>query len=514
MEHYITATSTEGGAATAFRRTRIVCTLGPACWSEEQIERLARAGMDVARINFSHGTHDEHEATIARVRRVEERIQHPIAILQDLQGPKIRIGALADHQTITLTDGQTFTITTRDIVGDAHTVSTTYAALPQDVKPDNRILLADGAVELRVISVSGQDVTTEVRHGGPLSEHQGINLPGVAVSAPALTEKDRADVRFGVRHGVDFIALSYVRRSEDVRAAKAIIAEEIAANPDRARPKSPQGLHPAVYVADQTIPLIAKLEKPEAIANLDSILMAADGVMVARGDLGVEMPLEQVPLIQKKIIARANQLGLPVITATQMLESMITHPRPTRAEASDVANAILDGTDAVMLSAETATGAYPIETVEVMARIAVQAESACERFTVSGRRGDKAQAVASAANTLAHEAGARLIVVFTRTGISAQLISKERPGVPIVAYSPFQSVIRRLALWWGVIPRYNELTGTIEQRIATADLALRESGMAQLGDEVVIMGGMPSIGPTRTNFVKLQRIGELEERPG
>ena len=512
MEHYTTATSTEEGAATAFRRTRIVCTLGPACWSEEQIERLVRAGMDVARINFSHGTHDEHEATIARVRRVEERVGKPIAILQDLQGPKIRIGALADHQTITLTDRQTFTITTRDIVGDATTVSTTYAALPQDVKPDDRILLADGAVELRVVSVSGQDVTTEVKHGGPLSEHQGINLPGVAVSAPALTEKDRADVRFGVRHGVDFIALSFVRRSEDVRVAKALIAEEIAANPDRARPKSPQGLHPAVYVADQTIPLIAKLEKPEAIAHLDSILLAADGVMVARGDLGVEMPLEQVPLIQKKIIARANQLGLPVITATQMLESMITHPRPTRAEASDVANAILDGTDAVMLSAETATGAYPIETVQVMARIAVQAETACERFSVSGR-GDKAQAVASAANTLAHEAGARLIVVFTRTGLSAQLISKERPGVPIVAYSPFQSVIRRLALWWGIIPRYNELTGTIEQRIATADKALRESGMAQMGDDVVIMGGMPSIGPTRTNFVKLQRIGELEERP-
>jgi pyruvate kinase len=512
MEHYTTATSTEEGAATAFRRTRIVCTLGPACWSEEQIERLVRAGMDVARINFSHGTHDEHEATIARVRRVEERVGKPIAILQDLQGPKIRIGALTDHQTITLTDGQTFTITTRDIVGDAHTVSTTYAALPQDVKPNDRILLADGAIELRVVGVNGQDVTTEVRHGGPLSEHQGINLPGVAVSAPALTEKDRADVRFGVRHGVDFIALSFVRRSEDVRVAKALIAEEIAANPDRARPKSPQGLHPAVYVADQTIPLIAKLEKPEAIAHLDSILLAADGVMVARGDLGVEMPLEQVPLIQKKIIARANQLGLPVITATQMLESMITHPRPTRAEASDVANAILDGTDAVMLSAETATGAYPIETVQVMARIAIQAETACERFSVSGR-GDKAQAVASAANTLAHEAGARLIVVFTRTGVSAQLISKERPGVPIVAYSPFQSVIRRLALWWGVIPRYNELTGTIEQRIATADLALRASGMAQLGDEVVIMGGMPSSGPTRTNFVKLQRIGEREERP-
>ena len=496
----------------SFRRTRIICTLGPASWSEERIEALARAGMDVARINFSHGTQEEHAETIARVRRVEDRIGHPIAVLQDLQGPKIRIGALANHQPITLRDGQRFVITTRAITGDASAVSTTYAALPQDVTPGDRILLADGAIELRVVAVAGEDVTTEVVHGGALAEQQGINLPGVAVSAPALTEKDRDDLRFGVRHGVDFIALSFVRRSEDVRAAKAAIAEEIVANPDRVRPKAPKGLHPAVYVADQTIPLIAKLEKPEAIANLDSILLAADGVMVARGDLGVEMPLEQVPLIQKKIIARANTLGLPVITATQMLESMITHPRPTRAEASDVANAILDGTDAVMLSAETATGQYPIETVEVMARIALQAESGCDRAEPGVRHGDKAHAVASAASTLARAAGARLIVVFTRTGISAQLMSKERPTQPIVAFSPFQTVYRRLALWWGVIPRFNELSGSIEDRIASADLALRESGMAQIGDEVVIMGGMPSIGPTRTNFVKLHRIGELEER--
>ncbi|HEX8996765.1 MAG TPA: pyruvate kinase [Ktedonobacterales bacterium] len=495
------------------RRTRIVCTLGPASRSEERIEALARAGMDVARINFSHGTQEEHAETIMRVRRVEERVGHAIAVLQDLQGPKIRIGELADHQSIQLRDGQTFTITVRPITGDAQAVSTTYAALPQDVKAGDRILLADGAIELRVVATTAQDVTTEVTHGGPLSEHQGINLPGIAVSSPALTEKDRADVRFGVRHGVDYIALSFVRKSDDIRIAKAVIAEEIAANPDRMRPKGPKGLHPSVYVADTTIPLIAKLEKPEAIANLDSILMAADGVMVARGDLGVEMPLEQVPLIQKKIIARANTLGLPVITATQMLESMITHARPTRAEASDVANAILDGTDAVMLSAETATGAYPVETVQVMARIAIQAETAGEHFTSGGRRGDKAQAVASAAATLAREAGARLIVVLTRTGTSAQLISKERPSMPIIAFSPFQSVYRRLALWWGVTPRYNELAGSIEDRIASVDQALRASGMAQLGDEVVVMGGMPSIGRTRTNFVKLHRIGELEERP-
>ncbi len=509
----VSAAPVLGDVTTLQRRTRIVCTLGPASNSEERIEALARAGMDVARINFSHGSHDEHAEVIARVRRVEERVNHPIAILQDLQGPKIRIGALADHKPITLRDGQTFTITTRALIGDSDTVSTTYAALPSDAQPGDRILLADGAIELRVVSTTEDTVTTEVKHGGQLSEHQGINLPGVAVSAPALTEKDRADVAFGVAHGVDFIALSFVRRPEDVTEAKALIAEELANNPNRVRPKSPSGLHPSVYVADATIPVIAKLEKPEAIANLDAILKAADGVMVARGDLGVEMPLEQVPLIQKRIIARANELGLPVITATQMLESMITNPRPTRAEASDVANAILDGTDAVMLSAETATGAYPLETVQVMARIACQAEKGCATFTSISQRGDKAQAVASAASTLAREAGARLVVVFTRTGVSAQLMSKERPGIPIVAFSPFETVYRRLALWWGVTPRYNELKGTIEDRIASADLALRQSGMAQVGDEVVIMGGMPSFGRTRTNFVKLHRIGELEEHP-
>ena len=492
------------------RRTRIVCTLGPASWSDERIEALARAGMDVARINFSHGTQEEHAETIARVRQVEERLGRPIAILQDLQGPKIRTGELAGHTPVTLRDGQNFTITARDITGDADGVSTTYSALPGDVKPGDRILLSDGAIELLVREVSGPDVTTEVIHGGALSEHQGINLPGVAVSAPALTEKDRVDLAFGVRHWVDYIALSFVRRSEDVRMAKALIAEEIAMRPTTERPRAPSGLHPSAYAAEGTIPLIAKLEKPEAIANLDSILMAADGVMVARGDLGVELPLEQVPLLQKKIIARANAMGLPVITATQMLESMVNHPRPTRAEASDVANAILDGSDAVMLSAETATGAYPVETVAVMARIALQAESACPRFRPSERRGDPAQAVASAGYTLAREAGAKLIAVFTRTGASAQLISKERPSMPIIAFTPFQSVYRRLALWWGVTPRFSELKGSTEALLAFADADLQRSGMVKPGDEVVIIGGMPLAGRARTNFVRLHRIGDLD----
>ncbi|HEX8994707.1 MAG TPA: pyruvate kinase [Ktedonobacterales bacterium] len=504
------ATPSEGEAAVALRRTRIICTLGPASWSEERIESLVRAGMDVARINFSHGTQEEHARTIARVRSVEERLRRPVAILQDLQGPKIRTGELTGHTPVTLRDGQTFMITSRAISGDANAVSTTYSALPSDVKSGDRILISDGAIELRVREVKAQDVITDVIHGGALAEHQGINLPGVAVSAPALMDKDRADLAFGIRHNVDYIALSFVRRSDDIRAAKALIAEEIAARPELERPRAPQGLHPSAYAAESTVPLIAKLEKPEAIANLDSILLVADGVMVARGDLGVEMPLEQVPLLQKKIIARANAMGLPVITATQMLESMVTHPRPTRAEASDVANAILDGSDAVMLSAETATGLYPVETVETMARIAQQTEGACVRFRPTERRGDSAQAVASAAYTLAKEAGAKLIAVFTRTGASAQLMSKERPSMPIVAFTPFQSVYRRLALWWGVTPRMSELQGSTEALLAFADADLQRSGLAKPGDEVVIVGGMPLAGRARTNFVRLHRIGDLE----
>jgi pyruvate kinase len=343
-----------------------------------------------------------------------------------------------------------------------------------------------------------------------LAEHQGINLPGVAVSAAALTEKDRADLIFGVHHRVDFIALSFVRQADDILEAKRLIAEAVRSAPGPSDPR-PEGLHASAYEEDNRVPVIAKLEKPEALARLDAILEAADGVMVARGDLGVEMPLEQVPVAQKRIIARANELGLPVITATQMLESMIHSPRPTRAEASDVSNAILDGTDAVMLSGETAVGAYPIEAVRVMARIAEQTEGHwparvapvghAEHVTLS-------HAVSMAARTLAERAEAPLIVVFTRTGASARLISRERPGAAIVAYTPFESVYRRLALWWGVTPRRSELLGTTEELIAWVDKQLQAEGLAQPGDDIVIMGGTPIAGRARTNFVKLQHVGE------
>ena len=492
------------------RRTKIVCTLGPASNSEERIEALILAGMNVARINFSHGTYDEHAAAILRVRTVAQRLAQPVAILQDLQGPKIRTGPLQGGTPVRLIDGQQFTITARSLVGTAEGVSTTYEDFPRDVRPGDRVLLSDGSIELRVRRVAGQDVTCEVVNGGMLAEHQGINLPGVAVSAAALTEKDRADLIFGVRQGVDYIALSFVRQPQDVYEAQELIADAVREAPwvTEARPT---GLHASSYAAEATIPVIAKLEKPEAIERLDAILKAANGVMVARGDLGVELPLERVPVIQKQVIARANALGLPVITATQMLESMIHSPRPTRAEASDVANAILDGTDAVMLSAETAVGAYPVEAVKVMARIATETEAATPLGGTAPppEHPTRAHAVASAANTLAREANAGLIAVFTRTGASAHLIAKEHPAVPIVAYTPFETVYRRLALWWGVTPHQSELKGSTEELIAWVDRHLRTGGVAQIGDEVVIMGGMPVAGRARTNFVKLHRLGDM-----
>ncbi len=494
----------------AGRRTKIVCTLGPATSSEASIEALIQAGMNVARVNFSHGTQDEHAATIARVRAVAARLGVPIAILQDLQGPKIRTGSLVDGNPVRLADDQSFTITTQPVAGTGARVSTTYDSLPSDVRRGDRILLSDGAIELRVEAVDGAEVRCRVVHGGMLAEHQGINLPGVAVSAAALTEKDRADLIFGVHHRVDFIALSFVRQADDILEAKRLIAAAVRSAPGPSDPR-PEGLHASAYEEDNRVPVIAKLEKPEALARLDAILEAADGVMVARGDLGVEMPLEQVPVAQKRIIARANELGLPVITATQMLESMIHSPRPTRAEASDVANAILDGTDAVMLSGETAVGAYPVEAVRVMARIAEQTEGHwparvaplghAEHVTLS-------HAVSMAARTLAERAEAPLIVVFTRTGASARLISRERPGAAIVAYTPFESIYRRLALWWGVTPRRSELLGTTEELIAWVDRRLQAEGLAQPGDDIVIMGGTPIAGRARTNFVKLQHVGE------
>src|SRR6266487_6583359 len=364
------------------RRTKIVCTIGPATSSEEQLEQLMRAGMNVARLNFSHGTYPDHELVINRIRTISARLECAIAILQDLQGPKIRTGILEGGQPVILARDARVTITTRAVVGNAETISTTYQQLPHDVKGGDRILLDDGLLELSVLGSNETEVQCQVVHGGVLKEHKGINLTGVAVSAPALTTKDRDDLKFGVSHGVDYVALSFVRRPEDVVEARALIQQLQAEQGEEQEHVS--------------IPLIAKLEKPEAVSRLDEILDVVDGVMVARGDLGVEMALEKVPLIQKRIIAACHDRGLPVITATQMLESMITHPRPTRAEASDVANAILDGTDAVMLSAETAAGQYPRLAVEAMTRIITEIEKHPRAVRTDERRaGMDGRAIAS-----------------------------------------------------------------------------------------------------------------------
>jgi len=453
-----------------------------------------RAGMNVARLNFSHGTQDEHAIVIERIRAIAAHLGCPIAILQDLQGPKIRTGPLQGGQSVKLVDGATFTITTRPVDGSAQLVSTTYQQLPQDVKAGDRILLDDGLMELRVLDRNETEVHCVVVHGGLLKEHKGINLPGVAVSAPALTEKDRDDLKFGIKHGVDYVALSFVRKPEDVLEAKELIRQSQAEKGDK---------------YSVPTPLIAKLEKPEAVARLDDILEVVDGVMVARGDLGVEMPLEKVPLFQKRIIDRCNDLGLPVITATQMLESMIANPRPTRAEVSDVANAILDGTDAIMLSAETATGVYPIEAVQVMVRIAVATEASNRNANQPQcKRLSQAHAVSHAARALTEEASVQSIVVFTRSGASAHLISKDRPRTPILAYTPSERVYRQLALWWGVWPHCIEMRGTTEDLIALVERRLLEDKLAKPGDHVVIMGGLPVASRARTNFVKLHRVGD------
>jgi pyruvate kinase len=481
------------------RRTKIVCTIGPASNSEEQLEALMRAGMNVARLNFSHGKPEEHAIVIERIRRISTDLGCPIAILQDLQGPKIRVGSLQDGQPITLVDGEQVTITTHPIIGGPQMIPTTYEQLPQDVKPSDHILLDDGLLELRVLDKTDTDVICQVVHGGLLKEHKGINLPGVAVSAPALTEKDINDLRFGIAHGVDYVAISFVRRPEDVRTCKKLIRQF---QHELKSPRQPTAA---------PIPVIVKLEKPEAVAHLEDILEVADGMMVARGDLGVEMSLEKVPMIQKRVIARCNQLGLPVITATQMLESMVTNPRPTRAEVTDVSNAILDGTDAVMLSAETASGAYPVEAVQIMARIALETEAGdstakqpqCQRLT-------EEHAVSHAARALSEEASVKAIVVFTRSGNSAHLISKDRPRTPILAYTPSDEVYRQLALWWGVWPYRLRFKGTTEALIELVDTRLQEDHLIQKDEHVVIMGGVPVAAQARTNFVKLHRVGQEE----
>ena len=469
----------------SFRKAKIVCTIGPASASPQMIDDLLRLGMDVARLNFSHGTHAQHARVVEAVRKASGRHEKTVAILADLSGPKIRTGALEGGQAVTLRAGQQFTITAAKRVGGADGVSTTYKQLPREVRKGDRVLLADGLIELRVLGVRGAEVRCRVVNGGELGEKKGINLPGVKMKVSSLLPKDRKDLSFALSIGADYIALSFVRSAKDVRAAKAAIAR-----------------------AGKNTPVIAKLEKPEAIENLEEILDVADGVMVARGDLGVEMSPEKVPVVQKHIIARGRDYRIPVITATQMLESMCVNPRPTRAEASDVANAIFDGTDAVMLSAETASGKYPVESVAIMDRIIREAEtSSTDQPRPRPMAGiNVAETISEAICHAAEELRMKVIAVFTESGSTARLVSKYRPRSPIVAFSSNQEVRRRLSLLWGVVPRSIEQVRDIDTLSKIAERRLLEEKLVRPGDVVGIVAGVPLGVPGTTNFMKLHTI--------
>ncbi|HJZ64740.1 MAG TPA: pyruvate kinase [Candidatus Acidoferrum sp.] len=470
----------------SFRHSKIVCTIGPASNSPRVIRKLLEAGMNVARLNFSHGTHEEHAKNISNLRAAASAMKETIAILADLQGPKIRTGVLAGGGPVILRAGQEFTITTAKILGDSTRVNTVFETLPREVKAGDRILLSDGLIELRVRQVRKNDVVCNVLNGGALGENKGINLPGVKLRVPALTPKDKADLRFALAHGVDYVAVSFVRRPEDVALAKRLIRQ-----------------------SKKETPVIAKLEKPEAIENLDAILLVADGVMVARGDLGVEMNPEKVPVVQKHIIQRAREFRRPVITATQMLESMTENPRPTRAEASDVANAIFDGSDAVMLSAETASGKYPVDAVSMMARIIEAAEASIQEFSrpVPQEKLKVAETVAELVCHASRELHMKLIAVFTHSGFTARLISRYRPQVPIIALTPETETLRRMALIWGVLPLETRDQQRIDTLAEATEKKLLKECLVKKGDVIGIVAGTPMGVRGTTNFMKFHVIG-------
>ena len=473
------------------RRAKIVATLGPACNQEPVFRELVRAGLDVARLNFSHGAHAEKLKLIEMVRRVAREERKPICILADLQGPKIRTGRLKNRMPVQLKSGQRLTITPRDIAGTSTLIGTTFAPLAENLEAGARILLSDGLIELRVTAIHGADVECEIINGGQLGEHKGINLPGIPVRVPSLTSKDEEDLEFALKNKVDAIAVSFVRTAEDVRLVK----------------------HRVASLGAETW-VIAKLEKPQAIEHLESILETADGVMVARGDLGVEMPPEKVPAIQKYVIRRAGEHRKPVITATQMLESMIENPRPTRAEASDVANAIYDGTDAVMLSAETAAGKYPIEAVRMMAKIVIESESqdllsASRTHEPAGNHQGLsiAETICESMAHAAEDLEISAIAVFTETGTTARQLSKDRPRSPIFGLSSVESVINRMTMLWGVRPIPCNKLATTEQMVETAERLLEEGGHVKPREILGIVAGTRTKSGS-TNFLRLHVLGD------
>jgi pyruvate kinase len=467
------------------RRTKIVATIGPSSRAGRVLQRLVAAGVDVVRLNFSHGDAAEHARTIRRVRRLARASGRVVAILQDLQGPKIRVGRLRGGEA-EIKAGSRLMVTTRPVVGHARLLPTSYRRLPAEVKPGDRVLLDDGRIQLRVVAASGTEVSCRALEGGLVKEGKGINLPGVHLSAPALTDKDRADALLGATLGVDYVAQSFVRRAEDVHSLRRLLES--------------RGLD---------TPIIAKIEKPEAVERLEEVLAAADGVMVARGDLGVEMSPEEVPLVQKEVVQRARAAGKPVITATQMLESMRSSPRPTRAESSDVANAVFDGADALMLSGETADGRYPVESVQMMARIIQKVEPlAIPRLApdVIEEGASFADSIADAACRVARAARARGIVALTVSGGTARLIASFRPSVPIFALAAQEGTLPRLALLWGVLPLQTRKRASFEDLIGEMERRLVADKLASPGDAVVVISGLPFTPSGSTNLVKLHRI--------
>jgi pyruvate kinase len=468
------------------RRAKIVCTLGPATSSRESVKQLVDAGMDVARLNLSHGTHADHEKVYRLLREASDSSGRAIGILADLQGPKIRLDRFASGP-VNLQPGASFTITTRDVPGDKTICATTHIGLPGDVAPGELILVDDGRIRLRVTDVDETDVQTVVEVGGQVSDNKGLNLPGVDVSVPAMSEKDVEDLRWALHLCVDMVALSFVRSARDVEHVRRIMAEE----------KRP-------------LPVIAKIEKPQAVDNLDEIVTAFDGFMVARGDLGVELPLEQVPLVQKRIIDKARRNAKPVIVATQMLESMITNPRPTRAEASDVANAVLDGADAVMLSGETSVGEYPIEAVRTMSRVIETTEDhgLHQMAAIDWRPKTRGGVICKAAAEVAEAVDARYLVAFTQSGDSARRMGRYRSRVPVLAFTPDPAVRSQLALSWGVETFLVPSVEHTDEMVMQVDRSLLAIGRVIQGQQVVIVAGSPPGIPGSTNALRLHRMGD------
>jgi pyruvate kinase len=468
------------------RKTKIVCTIGPASQSPQVLEALIQAGMNVARLNFSHGTHEEHLRKIETVRQISGRMKQPVAILQDLSGPKIRVGKVREGG-VELRRGEDFFLTNQEIMGDEKGAFVNYTPLPDEVNPGDTILLSDGTIELRVLKSDVQKIQCRVLVGGVLTSHKGVNFPTRSILASAFTEKDQRDLLFGIQHGVDFIGLSYVKEAADIGEVKRFLEKESA-----------------------DIPVIAKIERKEALEHIDDILEASDGIMVARGDLGVETPLEKVPNVQKMLIRKANALGKPVITATQMLRSMVDHTQPTRAEVTDVVNAIYDGTDAIMLSEETASGQFPVEAFQMMAKIAQSAEEEFPHSLFLERKTDDGmnvqRAITRAASLLAEEVGAKVIITPTESGSTARWVSKLRPRQPILALSRHISTVRELNLCWGVSPALVPDWKDTDEMLERSKRIPQELGMASKGERIVIIAGVPISMPGTTNLIKVEIV--------